>query len=349
VNKKQKKHALEYKESAKKKLISINEEINILEPFILDYKEHRYNISIDYYSGLLEIALVLNYVLSKLEEDGEQKNTTPDTIITNIIHWFSNAEYTDVMSTIIPDISFPFISDCITNDTIEIIKNNLDSFIDNVNDTDRIGTIKNNLDTLKQVYGNNIQQYLQYISDKLEIYADDYLNKELDILSKKRKRQELKLYKLKKQQQKLNNIINRNVNTAVPIKDNFLIDKRNELSEITKIRKSLTTELNSVNDKLLNLNTKIETLSRLIYENDYTSELSYDLLKSNTRLYKMSERIKSSVIELEENYKNNTENLKLEINQCHQELSNLQKLEVGYNTNFISRLNNVITIIQKHC
>jgi hypothetical protein len=356
VNKKQKKHALEYKESAKKKLIGINEEINILEPFLQDYKEHRYNISIDYYSGLLEIATILQYLLSKLKEDLEQKNTIRDTIrdtiITNITQWFTNTEYTNVMSIIIPEISFPFTLECITNDTIEIIKNNLNSFINNVNDklnNDRIGTIKNNLDTLKQVYGSNIQQYLQYISDKLEMYANDYLNKELAILSKKRKRQELKLYKLKRQQQKLNNIINRKVNTAVPIKDNFLIDKRNELSEITKIRKSLTTELNSVNDKLLKLNTKIETLSRLIYENDYTTDLSYDLLKSNTRLYKMTDRIKTSVTQLEENYKNTTENLKLEINQCHQELSNLQKLEVGYNTNFISRLNNVITSIQKYC
>lgn len=359
INRKKKKQELAYKENANKKLISINEEINILEPFFQDYKEHRYNISIDYYSELLEIANVLKYVLTKLEnnnsdvdDSNEHAKFINNNIMTFIMTWFSNTNYNDVISTIIKDISFPITLNYITNDTIEIIKNNIDSFIDNVNsnvNSDRIETIKNNLDTLKQVYGNDIMKYLQYISDKLDTYSNDYLCKELTNLSKTRKRHELKLHKLSRQQKKLSNIISRKVNTAIPIKDNFLIDKRNELSEITKIRKSLNAELNTVNRMLLKLNTKIETLSRLISDNNYTSELSYDLLKSNTRLYKMSERIKTSLIELEENYKNNIEKLKLEIKQENQTLLNLQELEVGYNTNFVSRLNNIISNIQKYC
>jgi hypothetical protein len=347
VNKKIKTQQLLYKESAHKKLETINSSIDELELLLQNYKEYRYNVSIDYHLNVFEIANILQYILSILKIDSVDD---ADNNIRTLVNLFNNTEYKVIMNNILCNLELPILE--LNLNQIENIKNNLDSFICSVNNkinNNKLESIKQNINILKELYGYNISQYLEYINAKLKTYSNNYLEKELDKLSKTRKSQELKLYKLKQQQRKLNNIINRKVNTAIPIKDNFLIDKRNELTEINKKRKLLTIELSSVNKYILELDKKIETLSILISDNKYTPILLNDLNRCNDRITKILKRTNTKLLDLKEKYNNNINDITKQKIELNQKLINLQNLEKGYNKDFISRLNIVISNIQKYC
>jgi chromosome segregation ATPase len=347
-NKKRKAQTLQYKESAKRKLTLIEEEIEELQSFLQQYKEHRYNISINYHSSLFEISYLLKFILNM---DSFEYNITTNNILTQLNEYFNNENYAVVFNTIISTLSFPLLLNDGDERLIGNIKEGLDSFINSINNQLKLDTstnIKNNLDGLMQLYNNDTNYYLNFIQSKLDSYSKNYLETELDKLSKKRKRQELKLRKLQSQERKLKKILNSNISNSIPVKDNFLINKRNELSDLNKLRKITNYKLNNVNAKLQYIDNKIEHLSKLIYNNEYSEPLKEDMIRSNTRLNKINNRVNKSLRNLDKGYITDVENVQTMKYNLENKLSKLQILEKGYNTDFISTLNNVISIIQKY-
>jgi hypothetical protein len=98
VNKKIKTQQLLYKESAHKKLETINSSIDELELLLQNYKEYRYNVSIDYHLNVFEIANILQYILSILKIDSVDD---ADNNIRTLVNLFNNTEYKVIMNNIL--------------------------------------------------------------------------------------------------------------------------------------------------------------------------------------------------------------------------------------------------------
>lgn len=399
-NKKQKIQYKEYKETASKKIIIINNNINELEQYLYNYKLHRYKINSEYYSGIYEIVTLILYILNFNNNDNANDNNNNNdnandndndnannnvndndnandnandnniNIILSVLNkWFSNNDYKHIFNIIIPNLEFPLLNTNILYDNnkyklvyiinnnsnnyldLECIKHYLDTFMNSILakiNTDLINNIKTNINTLYNLY-NNIYDYFEYIELKLNIYSNNNLEDILYNLEKTRKKNELKLLQLKKQQIKLNNIINKYVSTNIPIKDSFLMNKINELTKLNTNRKKVSLSLLNINNELLEINTNIDNLNTIIEQNKYSNLLNADMIRSNNRLFKITERINNSKNYLEQEYNNNI----LEINEqkilLYNKLEKLENLEKEYNSNFISRLDNIINTLKKYC
>jgi hypothetical protein len=373
--KKQKKDSKNYKENSKKQIQELNNEIIILETYLLEYPLYKLNINIEYYNNIYKLALLLDNLINKLNIE--------ETLLINVLNnLYKNKEYQSIFNIIfnlesdkfnlesdkfnlesdkfnlesdkfnLESDKFNLESDKFNEDKITKDKSffvqKLNNFI--ISNLDKINNMIEMVEPLYIILDNNLESYKDYIIENiLEPYKGLYIENKMNNLLYEKRRNEVKLNKFKKTKNILETNIEKHISTKINIKNNFLKNNRHKIVEINKELKVINKDIKNIVDKLEDLKEKINNHKNIIENLKYPEQIINDNIKCNARYNKMKERLSKNMEQLTEEYNNKINNLNNQLEQHNIQLKNYQNIETYFNIEFMNRLSSTIILLNNEC